>query len=374
MRPRHGEGPLYADDDVCSYRGEVMSKLKGFGAACALVLAVSALLAGVCTGSARAGGVVFFIDAQHGWESTTDGASKATAWRTSNSGASWKQLATRPYAITAGNGASGGFFAFATRSTGLWVCAGHTVLRTTNAGASWQSLPGVPGAGSPGGSWLSDASFATTRVGWACSQSGSSGLGGSITKTSNAGASWHVQKRIAGTDQSGGFLQVSCPTASSCYVLGWGYKLGGLWATADGGKHWTRRQLPSDVFSTSIDFPTADSGWAVGYGGVMYATTNGGRTWHNVDTGTGEDLKSVSFCSSKIGYAVGASGTVLRTTDAGATWVTLSDPGYDGMDYSEVQCVDATHAWICAEYSGGTWVYVTSDGGNTWEENSIFLD
>jgi len=48
------EGPLYACDDVGNYRGAVMSKLKGFVAVCALVLAVSALLAGVCTSSARA--------------------------------------------------------------------------------------------------------------------------------------------------------------------------------------------------------------------------------------------------------------------------------------------------------------------------------
>lgn len=49
-----------------NYGGGVVQKLKGFVATLALVLTVSALLAGVCTGSARAGGVVFFIDAQHG--------------------------------------------------------------------------------------------------------------------------------------------------------------------------------------------------------------------------------------------------------------------------------------------------------------------
>lgn len=338
-----------------------MSKLKGVVAGCALVLTVSALLAGVCTGSARAGGVLFFIDAQHGWESTTDGVSKATAWRTVDGGASWKQLATR----TAGDAEGviwGGFFAFATRSTGIWVRPGRTVLRTTNAGASWHRVPGVRSA------WLNDVSFATSRVGWACGEASGIPAGGAILKTTNAGASWHVQKRITGQHVYFGLSEVSCPTATSCYVLGWGDRLSGVWATADGGRHWTRRHLPRGT--TAIDFPTATTGWAVGAGGALATTTDRGRIWRTVDSGTREDLNSVSFCNRRVGYAVGSSGTVLRTTDAGATWVALSDVAY-GEDLGSVQCVDATHAWILGEYD---YVYATSDGGNTWSDASIFLD
>jgi len=332
---------------------------------------VSALLAGVCAGSARAGGVVFFIDAQHGWESTWDGSSdlstaQATAWRTVNGGASWKQLATRSAAYNGGT-LWGGFFAFATRSTGIWVRASHTVLRTTNAGASWHSVGWVAQT------WLNDASFATSRVGWACSEVGSAGEGGSIAKTSNAGATWHIQKRIGGSNAHAAFWQVSCPTALSCYVRGWVYDHGTsltcVWATADGGKHWARRRLPSGV--ASIDFPTATSGWAVGHGGVMYATTNGGRTWRFVHSGTGADLSSISFCNSQVGYAVGASGTVLRTTDAGATWAALSGPDLYGSDVSAVTCVDSTHTWVI---DNDGYVYATSDGGHTWESNWVYPD
>lgn len=343
-----------------------MSKLKGLVAACALVLAVTALLAGVCTGSARAGGVVFFIDAQHGWESTWNGdenpsTSQATAFSTVDGGASWKQLATRSAAYNAGS-IWGGFFAFATRSTGIWVRAGKTVLRTTNAGASWHSVGWVAQ------SWLNDASFATSRVGWACSQIGSAASGGSIAKTTNAGLTWHVQKRITGHDGIGAFMQVSCPTASSCYVLGGGSGLGGLWATADGGKHWVRRKLP-DFPWTSIDFTTATTGWAVGSYGALEKTTNRGRTWVWGSANTVYDLSSVSFCNPHVGYAVGESGTVLRTTDAGRTWVGLSDPSDYGADLSTVTCVDATHTWII-DTDGN--VYATSDGGNTWNWNSVY--
>lgn len=342
-----------------------MSRLKGFVAACALILTVAALLAGVCASSARAGGVVFFIDAQHGWESTCDGSSnpstaEATAWHTVNGGASWGRLATRP----AGNAEGDtwcGFFAFATRRTGIWERPGRTLLRTSNAGATWHSVPGVRSA------WLNDASFATSRVGWACGEAPGIPAGGVIVKTSNAGASWHVQKRITGQHVYFGLSEVSSPTATSCYVLGWGDKLSGVWATADGGRHWARRQLPRGA--TAIDFPSATTGWAVGAGGVMATTSNRGRKWRTVHSGTREDLSSVSFCSSRVGFAVGDSGTVLRTTDAGATWTTLSDPSYSGSNYSAVTCIDAAHTWIIDGYG---FVYTTSDGGNTWNENSVY--
>ena len=342
-----------------------MSRLKGFVAACALILTVAALLAGVCASSAQAGGVVFFIDARHGWESTCYVSSdpsrdEATAWHTVNGGASWVRLATRPAGNAEGD-TWGGFFAFAKRSTGIWVRSGRTVLRTTNAGASWHSVPGIRSA------WLNDASFATSRVGWACGEASGIPAAGVIVKTSNAGASWHVQKRITGQHVYFGLSEVSCPAATSCYVLGWGDKLSGVWATADGGKHWARRQVPRGT--AAIDFPSATTGWAVGAGGVMATTTNRGRTWRTVRSGTREDLSSVSFCSSRVGFAVGASGTVLRTTDAGATWMTLSDPSYSGSNYSAVTCIDVEHTWISDGYG---FVYTTSDGGNTWNENSVY--
>jgi photosystem II stability/assembly factor-like uncharacterized protein len=90
-----------------------------------------------------------------------------------------------------------------------------------------------------------------------------------------------------------------------------------------------------------------------------------------VASGTGEDLSSVSFCNPQVGYAVGNSGAVLRTTDAGATWVTLSDPSYSGSNFSTVTCIDAAHTWII---DGHGYVSTTSDGGDTWQDNSVFLD
>jgi len=50
---------------------------------------------------------------------------------------------------------------------------------------------------------------------------------------------------------------------------------------------------------------------------------------------------------------------------SGARQATAWSPGVD-----EVTCVDATHAWVVDHYDGV--VIVTSDGGNTWNWNSVY--
>jgi photosystem II stability/assembly factor-like uncharacterized protein len=236
--------------------------------------------------------------------------------------------------------------------------AGHQVLRTTNAGASWRSIGWVAK------SWLNDADFATRQVGWACSQIGSAGDGGSIVKTGNAGRTWHVQKRVVGHAY---FTRASCPDARRCYVLGTDSRGQAVWATADGGRHWARRRLPSRTYWASVTFPTASVGRAAGSGGSLVRTTDRGRTWHKVPVGTQrEDLRDVSFCSSQVGYVVGTYGTVLKTTDGGASWNWVDDALISGFDWSEVECVDQQHIWLLNTDRD---VIVTNDGGQTWSSN-----
>jgi hypothetical protein len=128
---------------------------------------------------------------------------------------------------------------------------------------------------------------------------------------------------------------VSCPTSRNCYVHGGEFDHG-QWhnyvrATVNGGKAWAHRELPSDA--SSIDFPSATSGWAVGAEGAVYSTTDAGRTWSHVDTRAYDDLYDVSSCSPDVGYAVGLAGIVLRTTDAGATWGEVEERHDGGLHH-----------------------------------------
>ncbi|MEN1451047.1 WD40/YVTN/BNR-like repeat-containing protein, partial [Pseudomonas aeruginosa] len=38
-------------------------------------------------------------------------------------------------------------------------------------------------------------------------------------------------------------------------------------------------QVPVDVLLTSVHFPDANNGWAVGHDGVVLHSTDGGKTW-----------------------------------------------------------------------------------------------
>jgi photosystem II stability/assembly factor-like uncharacterized protein len=186
---------------------------------------------------------------------------------------------------------------------------------------------------------------------------GSAGDGGSIVKTTNAGRTWRVQKRIRGR---GAFSEVACPTARSCYVLGDDMRGQAVWATSDGGRRWVRRRLPAGPWWTAIDFPTATTGWAVGSGGAVAKTADRGRTWQRVSLGS--DLFDVSFCNSKVGYA-SSEGFVWRTTDAGTTWSARGVPAGHGDALTEVHCVSPTQAWALSNYGDA---FVTRDGGTMW--------
>ena len=355
-----------SNDASHNYRGGVELKFKGFVTACILVLTVGALFAGLCTGSAHAGSAnkLAFTDSQHGWQTTLEG-SRAVIWRTVDGGASW----TRRHVTKAGSAGDGpapiaGRLAFASRTVGVWfwfcpLNGSAALLRTTNAGRTWARTGKVD----PRPHLLEDVSFATSKVGWAGTMYGSAADGGSIAKTTNAGATWRVQKRIGAP---GGFWGISCPTALSCYVLGADIRGDGVWATRDGGHHWVRRSLPGGYWS-SIDFPTATTGWVVGPSGVMAMTTDRGRTWRYVDPGAAYGLYDISFCNAKVGYA-SSDGFVWRTSDGGATWVAQGILAESTDRISAVDCVDPTHAWTVDDYGD---VFATGDGGSTWSWNPL---
>jgi len=345
----------------------------GFRRAVVLVAMLALCLVALWMGAAGAGASqIAFANAQQGWQTTLEG-SRAILWHTADGGVSWTRLQSKPSAngVADGAGPGAGRLAFASATVGLWFWfqprgRAPAVLCTTDGGRSWKKGGAVDPQHDRASCLLTDAALANSRVGWACTQFCAT-AGGSIAKTNNAGATWHVQKRITGPDSTGGFWQVVCPTASSCYVLGNGNRLGGLWATADGGKHWARRRLPGGAYWYSIAFPTATTGWAVGHDGRIAKTSNGGLTWTRQASDTSAALYAESFVDNLHGFVVGEYGTVLRTTDGGSSWETL----YAGTSASlhEVTFVDGDHGWVYGhDENGGALVLRTTDGGDTWTE------
>jgi hypothetical protein len=91
--------------------------------------------------------------------------------------------------------------------------------------------------------------------------------------------------------------------------------------TISGISQWTlQNPLPSVNTLNSVHFPTANTGYAVGYGGTIVKTSDAGATWTVLPSGTGCFLWSVYFTDSITGFAVGydydnSNGVILQTWD-----------------------------------------------------------
>ena len=159
---------------------------------------------------------------------------------------------------------------------------------------------------------------------------------------------------------------------------------------ATGGGGWISQcPPPQDSNFTSVAFPDAMHGWAVGgqftepstYTSDILATSDGGTSWSAQNSGISEPLSAVSFPDATHGWAVGGN-TILATTDGGATWKqqyslwgTGAQTG-DPFTLSGVCFPDASHGWVVGSariWAGNheplNWadvILATSDGGATW--------
>jgi len=175
---------------------------------------------------------------------------------------------------------------------------------------------------------------------------------------------------------------------------------GTLYRTSDGGITWASG---SDPFSIAdITFLDANNGWALAGLGVglgsnavaVYQTTDGGITWTQKFTndpnnetvgdslplgGLKAGLAPVSMQTAFVYGVIYSSGTVYlyRTDDGGANWSEVALPlppdaeNFElSIDQDQMKFVSPNDGFIAMRFTGEKYqlaVYVTHDGGNTWE-------
>ncbi len=143
-----------------------------------------------------------------------------------------------------------------------------------------------------------------------------------------------------------------------------------LLRTMDGGKSWTRVDLPTKVELFHLDFDGKSRGWIVGDRGTILATTNNGATWELQESGTTEVLYNVDFRDEKDGYVVGTGGTILRTEDGGKTWAKIPSPvtatlfRVDFQNDKEGWVVGARGTILRTKDRGASWTVVSSNTTN----------
>ncbi|MBI4674704.1 MAG: hypothetical protein HY741_23920 [Chloroflexi bacterium] len=173
-----------------------------------------------------------------------------------------------------------------------------------------------------------------------------------------------AQNQAASAVPTSGY-QAFLPSASApCrqYCVGWavgnaadGY--GVILRTDDSGVTWKRQgrvgAIPN-VDLNGVSAVDAQNAWAVG-GKVILHTQNGGLTWEQQslpgDLPKEFELFQVKALDRVTAFAVGNLGVLLKTSDGtrsrdGAMWTRMpTSPSLPPIQYSDVDALDATHAW-----------------------------
>jgi photosystem II stability/assembly factor-like uncharacterized protein len=183
---------------------------------------------------------------------------------------------------------------------------------------------------------------------------------------------------------------------------GWGIAAnngGFLLRTVDGGATWlntTPQGLTGIGYSTTLDVLEVNTAWVLVpnadfFTGKLYRTTDGGLTWTSFDVPFGG--ASIQFLDTSTGLAMADRGVglgsnsveVFQTSDGGATWLSIfnNDPNRsdssgslplsgikNGMTFRE-----ANNGWVTGTrpVDGEVYLFVTNDGGISWEQQSIPL-
>ncbi|MHB1417068.1 MAG: YCF48-related protein [Chloroflexota bacterium] len=188
------------------------------------------------------------------------------------------------------------------------------------------------------------------------------------------------------------------------HTTGWALAGNEILRTTNGGSLWNDVTpgdiiIPTDpqdpaasVFPASY-FLDTNTAWVAALsekssGGLLLHTTDGGRTWAKLEMPTGSGQlyfvdKQNGWLALTTGVAMGSSGKELyRTTDGGQHWELAfrSDPNQprdDGLPFgglmTGVGFADLTTGWAVGQtYAQGVaWIYVTHDGGSTWQQQPL---
>lgn len=280
---------------------------------------------------------VDFLDAAHGWVVVpgTEDPLTGTLYRTTDGGATWSSAAV-PF--------GGGVMKFLDADHG-WAMAslgagagsmGVAILQTDDGGMTWTQNftndPNQPGAGDslPLGGLKDGMTPVDMQTAW---------VGGVVYtpgviylyKTSDSGHSWN---QVSVTPPQG-YEQAELETVGPQFVTGndgylpvhvssqYGVLLA-VYSTHDGGASWV---LTSDMIPTggTMDFVSLNDGF-VWNGTDFYVTYDADATWSTVspDVTFGDGFAGLDFVTPSVGFVLTDDGNgtrvLFKSVDGGSTW------------------------------------------------------
>lgn len=160
---------------------------------------------------------------------------------------------------------------------------------------------------------------------------------------------------------------------------------GVILSTKNGGDNWSLQKTNTTKMVLGITSLNTNKVIAVGDSGLILVTGNGGTTWTQIESGTKYCLWKSNFIDSLNGWIVGAERSpggntpytysiILHTENGGMDWVQIGDSIHGG--FVDIQFVTQKKGWIAGtnEFFDNLtppWIYNTTDGGLTWEQQHL---
>lgn len=155
-------------------------------------------------------------------------------------------------------------------------------------------------------------------------------------------------------------------------VLLFGSRQDGLWRSQDGGMSWTQvRELNANldgkigILAIAFDPETRDRVYASAYDDAIYESTDAGLTWDELE-GSPAQAMQLAVASDRSLYVTHSSG-VSKYRDRQWQDITPSgdrDRSFNGLS---VDRRDPNRAIVSLGETGSATIYLTRDGGETWE-------
>ncbi len=172
---------------------------------------------------------------------------------------------------------------------------------------------------------------------------GGAGLNsGTIYNTKNGGGSWNEQRFD---------FNLQCAAwVNDMRVMVAGY--GVLYVSNDAGETWRAHDDVRGDFFKDICFPTAQTGFLIGWQGMILKTSNGGDTWQKLQSANSGfnkriHLEAIDFFDENTGVIVGDDGLMYITDNAGKTWKQAKQ--FTNLNLYDVHLFNAKSGIACGE-------------------------
>jgi photosystem II stability/assembly factor-like uncharacterized protein len=185
------------------------------------------------------------------------------------------------------------------------------------------------------------------------------GTAGTFIKSTDAGVTWSYVWTKTHVD----LLGIDFPTMNTGYAVGNAnsYSPYTIVKSTDAGQTWDTLNMGNNLDFNDVDFVSADTGWAVGVLGNIYKTNDGGITWVNQGITSTSAFTVIKMINGNIGYIAGENGMFYKTTDGGTSWNNL------GAGTSQTALAmfwrNSNEGWI--SFTTGL-MKKTVNGGQTW--------